>query len=278
MRREDFLYQYLLKYNEYEKQFGKNDAVSFWRKSDESKGTSGLLFMVLRNALVHNTLETISEIKRIGSFSEVLQSLEKCQISSENKIKYMNILFNNEKVNSDFKKKKFRLINTERKDVFKLLQRKDGCFYSSIFFSHTNLLFSTTVTTYNHTLSSKEYFNGYYIEAELYEDKYFFNFFKKDDSVIKHNISLYVYRDFNPKRLYQNIDAIEVVIIKKSNESNIEIKLGKTDIDKMEQCEIKEFLNTYACDSTIREVTREIKTAFKQLNNILHVIGIQNDL
>lgn len=278
MRREDFIYQYLLKYNEYEKDFDGKDAVEFWKKSDETKGTSGLVFMVLRNALVHNTLETVSEIEKIGSLEEIIESLKKCELKSEERIKYMNVFFDNKKVKADLKRKNYELIDTHRKDIFKLFQRKDGELYSTIFFSHSNLLFDTTISTYDHNLGCKEYYNGYYIETEFFEDKYIIKFFKKDDSVYLYNIFIYVDKNFKPKKLYQSIDFIGISIITHGLKPNKEIRLSCNEIEKLGNDGIKELFNTYACDSTIREIVPKIKTAFKEQNKFLHIIGIQNDI
>lgn len=278
MRREDFIYQYLLEYNNHEKKFGNNDAVSYWKDSDQTMGTSGLVFMVIRNALVHNTFETINELEKIGSLSEVLESLKTCKLQSDDRIKYMSILFNNEKVKSDLEKKKFDLINMNRDNIFKLFQRKDDVLYSSIFFSHTNLLFDTSISTYNQATASKEFYKGYYIETELFEDQYIFKFFKDDDSVIVHNVKIYVDRNFIAKKLYQSIDFIDINIITYGLEENIELKFNSTEIEKLDNDGIKKLLDTYASDSIIRDVAPMIKNAFKQLNNFLHVVGIQNDV
>lgn len=279
MIREDFLYQYLLKYNEYEKNFGSKDAVTFWKDNDKTKGTSGLFFMVLRNALVHNTFQTITALEKISSLADVIESLKKCKLQNKDKIKYMNIFFSNKKIKSDLKDKKYKLINTHnREDIFKLFQRKDEKLYSSIFFSHKNLLFDTSISTYNHEKNCQEYYNGYYIETELYEDKYIFKFYKNDESVIRHNVNIYVDRSFNPKRLYQSIDYIDISIITSGFKDNTNIKLSYNDIEKLSNNEIKDLFDTYACDSTIREVSKKIKIAYNLQNNFLHIIGIQNDV
>lgn len=278
MRREDFLYQYLLKYNEYEKDFNRENAVEYWKNHDKDYGTSGLVFMVLRNALVHNTLETIVTLEKVNSFSEIIESLEKCKLQSEEQTKYMNIFFENNKIIKDLKNKGFDLIDTHRKDIFKLFQRKDKEMNSSIFFSHANLLYETSVSTYNHQTNSKEYYNGYYIETELQENNYLIKFFKNDVSVIMHNVNIYVDKNFNPKRLYQSIDSINISIITYGTNQNTEIKLNSEDINKLGNNGIKEIFDTYACDSTVREVSRKTKDSYKSLNNFLHTIGIQNNV
>lgn len=200
MTKEEFLYQYLVIYNEYEKRFGNKDAVNYWKKKDSHEGTSGLMFMVLRNALVHNTVETISKLGEINSFNEIIDSLKSCTLKSEDKIKYMSIFFDNEKVKSDLKDKKYELINTTREDIFKLYQRKEEEFSSSIFFSHRNLLFDIGISTYNHLQGCKEYFNDYYIESELLEDEYLIKFFKNESSVFVHKIEIYIDKYFNSKK------------------------------------------------------------------------------
>lgn len=278
IRKEDFVYQYLLKYNEYEKKFDGKDAVTFWKNSDGTEGTSGLVFMVLRNALVHNTLETIIELEKKSSFFDILVSLEKCKLESEERIKYMSIFFDNEKIKRDLENKNFNLINTHRSDIFKLFQRKYDEFYISIFFSHTNLLFSTTVSTYNQITNLKEYFEGYYIETELYKDQYILKFFKNDESLIIHNVTIYIDKNFKNSKIYQSIEYIEVTIIKRGDEPNIELKYDSQDLEKLENNEFKEIFDNYCSDSTIRCIAPKIKTAYTQLNSFLHVIGIQNDI
>lgn len=274
MRKEDFLYQYLLKYNEYENKFNGQDAVSYWREND----SSGLIFMVLRNALVHNTQETISRLEAISSFNNILNSLKICNLESKDKIKYMSIFLDNDKVKSDLQNKKFKQINSYREDIFKLFQRKDGDFYSTIFFSHANLLYDTGVSTYNQEEGCKEYFNNYYIETELYKSEYIFRFFKNDDSVISHQFIIYVDRNFKPKRLYQSINFIDIIIITQGSNQNVEKKIDAEELGKLSNDEMKNIFNKYCCDSTIREATKNIKTAYKQLNNFLHIIGLQNDV
>lgn len=278
MRREDFVYQYLLEYNNYEKDFINNKAVDFWKKHDKINGTSGLIFMVLRNALVHNTIETVTKLETISPLEKVIASLRECKLQNKEKIKYMDIFFNNEKIKSDLKKKDFELINTNRKDIFKLFQRKDNEFYSSIFFSHSNFLFDTSISTYNHQKGCKEYYNGYYIESEIFEDKYIFKFFKDDEFMNRHNINIYIDRNFNPKRLYQSIDCINILILTSDYKIIKEIKLNFNEIDELGNKEIKKLFNAYACDNTIREASKKIKNAYKAMNNFLSIIGIQNDV
>lgn len=278
MIREKFVYQYLIEYNKFEVHFNNNDAVSYWKNRDLSEGTCGLLFMVIRNALVHNTSETVDEIEKVLSFKDILEALKSCKLTINERIKFLNILFKNKKITTDLENKKYIPINTNRPDVFKLFQRKDEEFYSTIFFSHTNLLFSTTISTYNHILGKKEYFNGYYVEVELFEDQYLIKFFKKDETIISHNINLYIYRNFNPKRLYQSITSLEIIIIRSSSEPLEEIRLNNDEIDVLDNNEIKDLLNLHGCDSTIREAAKKIKENYKQVNNFLHIIGIQNDV
>lgn len=278
MNKEDFLYQYLITYNEYENKFEGKDAVSYWREKDLMNGSSGLIFMVLRNALVHNTHETFLRLEGVNSFSNILSSLRECKVESKEKIKYMNIFFENDKVKSDLQNKKFKLINSNREDVFKLFQRKDGEFYCTIFFSHANLLYDTGVSTYNQEKGCKEYFNNFYIETELYNNEYIFRFFKKDDSVITHQLAIYVDRNFNPKRLYQSVNFIDITIINHGIIENIEKKITSEELEKLTHEDIKNIFDAYCCDSTIREATKKVKTAYKQLNNFLHIIGVQNSV
>lgn len=273
MNKEEFVYQFLLNYNEYEKRFKEDKAVDFWKKYDKTNGTSGLIFYVLRNALVHNTAETTSQITKIKAFSIIIDELKDCQLEIDDRMKYLSYFLDNENVKQNLTEKNFEIINTNRQDIFKLFQRKVDDFYCTLTFSHTNLMFDSNVSTYNHQKACKETFEGYYIESELNDNQYIIKFFKDKTSV-----SLYVNNNFNPKYLYQSIEFIDVFINTMEYEPNVEIKLDALELDKYENSDFSKFFNEYLCDTTVRKALKKIKKLYEKMNEVLHVIGIQNNV
>lgn len=274
MKREDFLYQYLLKYNQYEQDFNGEDAVKYWKKYDKAYGKSGLVFMVLRNALVHNTLETIGNLEKIRPLSEIIKSLEDCILEGRERIEYMNIFFENNKILSDFKNKGFKLINTNRNNLFKLLQKNNEGIYSTIFFSHSDLLFNASISTYNHHKGICEYYKGYYVESEIDENYYIIKICKHDFSIIKHHLVLHLDKNFNLNKLYHSISFINICIIAHDSSFNKEITLNSHKIEELKSNGLRDLFNTYSCDSTVREIAEIVKKSFNDINNILHIIGI----
>lgn len=280
MRREDFLYQYLLIYNEYEKKFDGEDAAKYWKKHNKNYGTTGIIFMVLRNALVHNTLETITRLEKICSLNDVLISLENCYLSAEECLSLMNIFLQNEKVLKDLKNKNFNLIKTNRQNMFKLLQRNDEGIFSTIFYSHKEVSLDLSISTYNQQNIHHEYYKDYCIETEELDDKYLIKFFKLKSGNeyspfdYDHRISIYFNRNFKTKSLYKDIDEFQYYSFGK----NQEYKLSKLDLEKLNIYEIKEKIEPYLNESILKEVVKIIKKSLNDMNNILHIIGFNTNI
>lgn len=274
MKKEEFIYEYMLAYNKYEQKFNGKTAVDFWRDYDKKNGTSGLIFMALRNELVHNTYETMLEIESINPLALIIQELKNPQLKIKERMKYLNFFLKSKKMKLALEKKKFEKISVSDSNFFKIFQKKYENLYGTLFFSHKELLFEVSVSTFDHQKGCKNLFDGYYIESELCNHQYIINFFKSDANLLIYSVKIYIDKDFNPKNIFLGIEMIEVSIITVDSKENKNFKLSQQNLENYDRKDFNKFFNEYLSNSTVITAVKKIKQAYEQLNDILHIIGI----
>lgn len=272
MKKEVFLYEYLIKYNEYESKIDGN-VTEYWK----SQNNDGLFFYALRNLLCHHTKESIENIKSYIPYVTILNKLSNLTLERNERLKLLEFMLNTSNIESEFYKRGFsKHIRPSENNTYMFYSRKKNELIYNIFFHNRAQFISCSISTYDFEIDDKILLDEkYYFETEPNDDNIFIKVWNYEKDVI-----LKPYLNFEVcyvgKELYRDFRNISYEVIKdgkwkthrESNENN----------EFLEKDNLKKLISKHFDIYFIEKIVTEAKKQYSEVNGILHKIGLNSDI
>lgn len=288
MSKEEFLYNFLVKYNIKEKavinRYSTNNNDS-WIKNDKDNEQDGLLLYILRNLLAHDTEETLNSLSDEFEYDSVIAWLDNMCLDKIEKLKLLEYLLKSSKVENELYSKNFKKFqNNNKKNIYYCYYRKLDGIYFNIFLHPDGQFITCDISTFNHSkiTGGREYYEctDIYVESELYGDMIILRLIKGDD-LLSPKLELYF------KKNGKNFDnaIIQVGYSKMSGDKYVENRFVK---NRDHSCENTSFL-CYIDDlekakasfkddfnfELLHEISNNVSKQYKEINQVLQKVGIQ---
>lgn len=276
MRKEDFLYQFLVKFNEYEKSI-KGHYVPYWKAQEND----GLIFNALRNILCHNVNDFFGNINNYVSLEEILCGLTDLKLDYKKRLKLIQFLLNTANIENKFKEKGFNKTgHLEKNNSYMFFYKNNENIYSTIFFHNNAQFVSCNVTTFDHNNNQKGLIDRkYYLETEYCSDFTLLKIWNyEQDFNLKPYLELIICDKKGLNIFDETIDEISYCVIK--NDKYVEYTTNDkspSDYTKViNKYSIKELASQHFNFGMMERIATQVKTNYKELNEILHKIGIKD--
>ncbi len=287
MNKEQFLYDFLVKYNQKEKliqnQYNSNinDA---WIKNDSANGEDGLIIYILRNLLAHDTEETLNNLKNVVNYDEVISWLDNFKVDEYQKLKLLEFILKSSKIKNELEIKGFKKFeNSNIKNVYYCYYRKLNNVYFNIFLHPTGKFITCSISSYNHSKvgNGREYYKDtdIYIESEIYQKEVILKLFKGEDTQLVPKLEIYL--KIKPK----NLTITQLNYCKMCDGEYIEKRfIENRDCDYENTARLSyynnlnDLQNIFKADfdlELLSEINSEVIRQYKEINQVLQKIGLQ---
>ena len=284
MEKEKFLYDYLVKYNSSElimkEELETENASDGWRLYDEKHLTSGLIFYSLRNLLVHDTVNTISEIDSSGlNYEVILEDQDILELDNTTRIKYIDFLIRTSNIERKLEDKQYSLfVSISKNNSFRSFTKKSGSgLRSNIFMHHTAKFISFDISTYNHNVQKGEYEfykdTRIYIETEFYANKIGCHLFLHNKELIPPKVDIvFEFSGSNPTGFLNEQNWIAISYLAEGKQESYSNKQGS--VDYINQDLLNEKIENVFKTQIVDSICSEVKSLYNEARMTARIIGL----